>query len=396
LRNLPLITSLLAIACLTTTAAFAQEKTPQTSSAAQELRRAAALRAKEKFVHMSPYFRSWLVEDAVYIISPEERAAFLQTNSDDERREFIQQFWERRNPDPESLENSFEHEHYRRIIYANEQFGGSVDGWKTDRGRIYIMWGPPDSITLSPAGGDCFDPGSPGNPVHNAPASSTWKYRYLEGVGENIELSFVQTAAPASATENSAFTLSLNPCHLVPIGSEGTGYALFTIPTEIPEVEVPGLKSRYLEPSSWNPKPKHTDLKALLNSRAVRSQIPLRVQFDSIRATKITSVASVQVAMPSATGDGDKERGAGAAIYGRFIHTDSGKMESQFELSVFRIRDETRPNGWTELCDKSVPLPAGTYELQIAVKDATTGKFATHYSKVSAESSTQTAKSATP
>ena len=100
----------------------------------------------------SPYKR-WLSEEVPYIITDEERAAFKKLSTDDEREQFIEQFWERRNPNPGSPENEFKEEYYRRIAYANEHYASGIPGWKTDRGRIYITWGPPDEIDSHPSGG---------------------------------------------------------------------------------------------------------------------------------------------------------------------------------------------------------------------------------------------------
>ena len=98
-------------------------------------------------------YRKWLNEDVAYIITDEERAAFKRLATDDEREEFVEQFWLRRDPSPDTTENEFKEEHYRRIAYANDRFSSGIPGWKTDRGRMYIMYGPPDEITGQPAGG---------------------------------------------------------------------------------------------------------------------------------------------------------------------------------------------------------------------------------------------------
>src|SRR6266849_64156 len=96
--------------------------------------------------------RFWLTEDVVYIISAEERCAFLHLKTDEERNQFIEQFWYRRASNSELLENGFKQEHYRRIVFANEKFGTQISGWKTDRGRVYITLGPPDSIESHASG----------------------------------------------------------------------------------------------------------------------------------------------------------------------------------------------------------------------------------------------------
>src|ERR1700687_793183 len=92
--------------------------------------------------------RYWLGEDAIYIITPEERCAFLHLNTDEERNQLIEQFWYRRASDPISLGYDFKAEHYRRIVFANEKYGGQLPGWKTDRGRVYVVFGPPDSVDV--------------------------------------------------------------------------------------------------------------------------------------------------------------------------------------------------------------------------------------------------------
>src|SRR5258707_2994183 len=100
----------------------------------------------------TPY-RKWLNEDVTYIITDEERAAFKRLQTDEEREQFIEQFWLRRDPTPDTVENEFKEEHYRRIAYTNETFASGIPGWKTDRGRIYITFGPPDEIESHPSGG---------------------------------------------------------------------------------------------------------------------------------------------------------------------------------------------------------------------------------------------------
>ena len=114
-------------------------------------------------------WQKWLNEDAVYIISDEERAAFERLTTDEERRHFVEQFWERRNPNPGSAENKFKQEHYRRIAFANRRFGTKAGrpGWQTDRGHIYIVYGPPDEIEAHPKTGDKY-------------AVQAWRYRNAE------------------------------------------------------------------------------------------------------------------------------------------------------------------------------------------------------------------------
>ena len=91
-------------------------------------------------------YQKWVEQDVAYIITNSERAAFLKLTTDEERMKFMEQFWLRRDPTPDTAKNESKEEHYRRIAYSNEYFGTSVPGWKSDRGRIYIVWGRPDAI----------------------------------------------------------------------------------------------------------------------------------------------------------------------------------------------------------------------------------------------------------
>ncbi|HEY3025714.1 MAG TPA: GWxTD domain-containing protein [Pyrinomonadaceae bacterium] len=122
---------------------------------------------------LKPVYQRWLGEDVAYIITPEEKRAFLMLSSDDQREQFIDVFWRRRDTNPATRENEYRSEHYARIAYANQNFAfGDVAGWQTDRGRIYITHGKPDEIRKSTSG-------------------EVWLYRYAPGLGHNIEVEFV-------------------------------------------------------------------------------------------------------------------------------------------------------------------------------------------------------------
>jgi GWxTD domain-containing protein len=138
-------------------------------------------------------YKTWLDQDVTYIISDEERKAFKNLSNDEERDAFIEQFWLRRNPNPDSPENDFREEHYRRIAYANEHFAAGKPGWKTDRGHIYIAFGKPDSIDAHPSGGSYQRPMDEGGGETSTFPFEVWHYRYLEGVGDNLDLEFVDT-----------------------------------------------------------------------------------------------------------------------------------------------------------------------------------------------------------
>ncbi len=150
-------------------------------------------RQKELHQELSDTYKTWLNQDVAYIISDEERKAFKNLSNDEERDAFIENFWLRRNPNPDSPENEYRDEHYRRIEYANEHFAAGKPGWKTDRGHIYIAFGPPDSKDSHPAGGSYERPMDEGGGETSTFPFETWHYRYLEGIGDNIDIEFVDT-----------------------------------------------------------------------------------------------------------------------------------------------------------------------------------------------------------
>jgi GWxTD domain-containing protein len=138
-------------------------------------------------------YKKWMDQDVRWIITDQERKAFLGLSNDEERDAFIEQFWRRRNPDPESIDNSYREEVYRRIAYTNDHFAAGKPGWLTDRGHMYIAWGPPDSIDSHPAGGNYNRPMEEGGGQTETFPFEVWNYRHLDGVGENIDIEFVDT-----------------------------------------------------------------------------------------------------------------------------------------------------------------------------------------------------------
>jgi GWxTD domain-containing protein len=138
-------------------------------------------------------YRVWLDQDVPYIITDDERKAFMSLSNDEEREAFIENFWQRRNPNPDSPENEFREEHYRRIQYANDHYAAGKPGWKTDRGHIYIAFGPPDSTDSHPSGGMYERPMEEGGGETSTFPFEIWHYRYLEGIGENVDIEFVDT-----------------------------------------------------------------------------------------------------------------------------------------------------------------------------------------------------------
>src|SRR5580704_6862667 len=144
-------------------------------------------------IELSKTYKKWLNEDVVWIITDEEKAACKQLSNDEERDSFIEAFWQRRDPTPDTEENEYKEEHYQRIAYANEHFAAGIPGWKTDRGRIYIIFGKPDEVESHPSGGAYERPMDEGGGETSTFPFEDWRYRYLEGIGQEVIIEFVDS-----------------------------------------------------------------------------------------------------------------------------------------------------------------------------------------------------------
>jgi GWxTD domain-containing protein len=148
---------------------------------------------KELRQELKGAYKKWLDQDVRWIITDQERKTFLGLSNDEERDAFIEQFWRRRNPDPQSPDNSYREEIYRRIAYANEHFAAGKPGWMTDRGHMYIAWGPPTSIESHPSGGTYERPIEEGGGETETYPFEVWNYRHLDGIGDNVNIEFVDS-----------------------------------------------------------------------------------------------------------------------------------------------------------------------------------------------------------
>ena len=148
---------------------------------------------KQLKIELKGVYKKWVDEDVRWIITDQELQAFKSLSNDEERDQFIENFWLRRNPNPDSPENEFREEHYARIAYANEHFAAGKPGWRTDRGHIYIAFGKPDNIDSHPSGGSYERPMEEGGGNTSTFPFEVWHYRYLEGIGDNIDIEFVDT-----------------------------------------------------------------------------------------------------------------------------------------------------------------------------------------------------------
>jgi GWxTD domain-containing protein len=166
---------------------------------------------------VSKVFKNWINKDVKYIITKDEKRAFNELKTDEERENFIENFWRRRDPNPDTEENEYREQFYERIAYANENFASGIPGWMTDRGRVYITWGKPDSVEAHPSGGYYDRPTYEGGGSTTAYPFETWFYRHLEGIGDGIEIEFVDP------TGTGEYRLARNPYEKDALATTGGG-----------------------------------------------------------------------------------------------------------------------------------------------------------------------------
>src|ERR1700682_5403545 len=343
----------------------------------------------------TPY-KQWLSEDVIYIISPEERQAFLQLATNEEREQFIEQFWLRRSNNPDLPDNDFKEEHYRRIAYANEHYASGIPGWKTDRGRMYIMWGPADEVESHPSGGSYDRPMEEGGGSTTTYPFETWRYRYMEGIGENVIWEFVD---PSGSGE---YHLTMDPSekdallHVPGAGlslMESMGMASKTDRfTRSDGTNLP--KSMGGEPASMNefnrlelyakvnkpPEVKFKDLEAVVTSRIVRDQLHFNWRTDYLKVTNDTVLVPVTVQIPNSQLSFQAKDGIHSGvlnIFGR-VTTLTGRVVQTFEDSVTRDFPDSLYQQSLKLqsiYQKAVPLRPGLYRLDLVIKDVRSGNI---------------------
>ena len=355
----------------------------------QEKRRQKAIQKEME----SPY-KKWLSEEVPYIITPEERAAFKKLTTDEEREQFIEAFWERRNPNPGSPENEFKEEYYRRIAYANEHYASGIPGWKADRGRIYIMYGPPDEIESHPSGGTYMRPPEEGGGETSTYPFEDWRYRYIDGIGTNIILEFVDP------TMTGEFHLTMDP---------GEKDALLHVPNAgLTQMEAMGMASKAdrftrsdgmtigtplgglpesmeeftrldLYAKIWRPPSvKFKDLQAVVTSRLSAQLLPFDVRTDYIRVTDETVLTPITIQISNRDMEFQNKDGVMHAVVDIFgqISTLSGRTVNTFEKSLILDVPEHEFQQYVahrSVYQEVVPLRPMLYKLTLVLKDDLNG-----------------------
>jgi GWxTD domain-containing protein len=357
----------------------------------EKLSKAEKRRQKAIQKEMETPYKKWIEEEVPYIITSEERAAFKKLSTDDEREQFIEAFWDRRNPNPGSPENEFKEEYYRRIAYANEHFASGIPGWKTDRGRIYIMYGPADEVDAHPSGGSYLRPQEEGGGETSTFPFEQWRYRYIDGIGTNIILEFVDP------TMTGEYHLTMDP---------GEKDALLHVPNAgLTDMEAMGMASKAdrftrtdgmtigqpmggMLPESmeeftrldqyakiWNPPAvKYNDLRAVVTSKISAQLLPFDVRTDFLKVTdeSVLTPITVQVAYRDLQFQNkDGVMHSVLDIYGQLTSLGGRNVDTHEKSMILDVPEHEfqQSLGRKAVYQYAVPLHPGRYKLSLVMKD---------------------------
>jgi GWxTD domain-containing protein len=366
----------------------------QSGDEVDPLKRAPSVKQKKQQkaalkVELSRVYKKWLNEDVVWIITDQERAAFKQLSNDEERDNFIEAFWQRRDPTPDTEENEYKEEHYRRIAYANEHFAAGIPGWKSDRGRIYIMYGPADEVDSHPSGGTYERPMEEGGGETSTYPFEDWRYRYLEGIGQEVIVEFVDTCMcndyhmtmdrsekdALKQTPNAGLTL-YEQMGLSNKSSRfnGSGEQLGQGPSSGSQAAKQFDRLEQFAKLQAPPPVKFKDLEEIVNTKIVTNLMPFDVRTDFVKVTGDTVLVPITVQLKYrditfANKDG-VQRGTVnifmrvSTLTGKVVQTQEEPVQVDVPAELLPRTAENSAVYW-----KALPLRPGRYKVEIAVKD---------------------------
>jgi GWxTD domain-containing protein len=336
-------------------------------------------------------YKDWLEKDVTYVITDEERKAFKKLATDDERERFIEEFWRRRDPDPDTDENEFKEEYYERIAYANEHFASGIPGWKTDRGRIWIMYGKPDGQESHPMGGSYDRPSYEGGGSTSTYPFETWFYRYIAGVGSGIEIEFVDPTGSGeyriarNANEKDALLMvpggGLTLSEQLGLSDKGdrisgvdSGQASYQR-----EQDSPFSRLQLLANLSRPPQVKFSDLQSAVNTGVIEENplnFDVRVDFFRQSDERVITAFTIQTENRDLTfADSGGLQQARMNIFGR-ITSVAGRRAGIFEdpvITTATTEELNEAKGRKSAYQKAVGLTPGTYKVDVIVRDVTSG-----------------------
>lgn len=339
-------------------------------------------------------YKKWMENDVAYIITSEEKKAFKALATDEERENFIENFWRRRDPNPDTEENEYREEYYERIAYANEHYASGIPGWKTDRGKVYIAWGKPDSVESHPSGGAYDRPSYEGGGSTTTYPFEIWFYRHLDGVGDGLEIEFVDPTGTGeyrmarNADEKDALRMvpgaGLTTSEQLGLSDKadrinGTNGGMQK--NYMREQDSPFRRLEIMTKLATPPSVKFGDLGALAGSDVtVLDKDPLefdvRVDFFRQSDDKVITTFTVQASNKELSfSDVGGLQQASMNIFGR-ITAVSGKRSGVFEDSVSTSATATELADLRDrksIYQRAVALTPGTYKVDVAVRDVVSG-----------------------
>ena len=321
-------------------------------------------------------FKEWVTKDVPYILTDAERRAFAALKTDEERENFINTFWNNRDPNPETEENEYRDEYYERIAYANEHFSSGIPGWRTDRGRIYITRGKPDSIEAHPSGGQYDRPSYEGGGSTTTYPFETWFYRHIDGVGDGIEVEFVDPTGTGeyriSRDANEKNALAYVPGPQQTRDQNDTSY--------VRQQDMPMTRQMMIKDLETPPIVKYGDLLKLATSDVVLTDamIGLDLRVDFFRQSDDRVITAFTVQADNRDLKFDDVGGLQAAnlnVFGK-ITAVSGRRSGIFEDAVTTNASKDELNAAKEkksVYQKAIALTPGTYKVDVVVRDVATG-----------------------
>ena len=346
--------------------------------------------SKSLKIELSKTYKKWLDEDVRWIITDEEQKAFKLLSNDEERDQFIEAFWQRRDPTPDTIENEFKEEHYRRMAYANEHYAAGIPGWKSDRGRIYIMYGPADEIESHPSGGSYERPMEEGGGETSTFPFEDWRYRYLEGVGQEVIIEFVDTCM--CGDYHMTMDRSEKDALLNTPNAGLTLYEQMGMASKADRFSGGGLERLGTGPFSANnqtkqfdrleqfyklqkpPAVKFKDLEEVVSHKINVNMMPFDVRTDFVRVTSDTVLVPVTVQVKNrdvtfVNKDG-VQRGTVnifirvTTLTGKIVQTDENTVQVDVPAELLPKVTENSSVYW-----KALPLRPNLYRIDVAVKD---------------------------
>jgi len=335
-------------------------------------------------------YKDWLDKDVTYVITDEERRAFKKLQTDLEREKFIEEFWRRRDPDPDTDENEFKEEYYERIAYANEHFASGIPGWKTDRGRIWIMYGKPDERETHPMGGAYDRPSYHGGGSTTTYPFEIWFYRYLPGVGSGIEIEFVDPSGSGeyriarSPDEKDAMLMvpgaGLTLSEQLGLSNKADRIAGHGGSMHYQrEQDSPFSRLQMLADLNRPPQVKFNDLASAVNTGVIEENplsFDVRVDFFRQSDERVITAFTIQTENKDLVfQDSGGLQQARINIFGR-ITSVAGRRAGIFEdpvITTATTEELTSAKDRKSAYQKAVPLAPGTYKVDVIVRDVASG-----------------------